>query len=153
MKVRRDDDPGGAVALQPSHRSKSGLPASVVSLDAVVRTHLRVYSRPPAAFHDHLDTQTERFHQLHLTGSYPDVLGEQHQVDETFELSQWWEFLKAALHRVQTEWQEEVPRTLGDIEKSLAAIGRTLQSYVKWEQEGETSPKRLYLRSNASSCA
>ena len=31
-----------AVALQPSHRSKSGLQASVVSLDAVVHIHLRV---------------------------------------------------------------------------------------------------------------
>jgi hypothetical protein len=40
--VRGDDDPGSAVALQPSHRSKSGLQASVVSLDAVVRIHLRV---------------------------------------------------------------------------------------------------------------
>src|SRR6266545_2335130 len=37
-----DDDPGGAVSLQPSHRSKSGLQASVVGLDAVVRMDLGV---------------------------------------------------------------------------------------------------------------
>src|SRR6266545_1115335 len=40
--VRSDDDPGGTVSLQPSHRSEPGLQASVVSLDAVVRIHLRV---------------------------------------------------------------------------------------------------------------
>jgi hypothetical protein len=31
-----DDDPGGTVSLQPSHRSKSGLQASVVGLKRVV---------------------------------------------------------------------------------------------------------------------
>ncbi len=37
-----DDDPGGTVSLQPAHRSKAGFQASVVSLDAVIRIHLRV---------------------------------------------------------------------------------------------------------------
>jgi hypothetical protein len=83
----------------------------------------------------YLDAQTERFHQLHLTGSYLDVLGEQHQVDETFELSEWWEFLKAALHRFQDEWQEEVPKRLQKIEKHLEGIGQTLKTYVRSQQE------------------
>ena len=34
------DDPGGSIALQPSHRSKSGLEASVVGLERVVRIDL-----------------------------------------------------------------------------------------------------------------
>src|SRR6266511_1406563 len=35
-----DDDPGGSVTLQPSHRSKSGLEPSVVGLKPVVRMDL-----------------------------------------------------------------------------------------------------------------
>ena len=37
-----DDDPGGSVTFQPSHRSKPGLEASVVGLDWVVRMDPRV---------------------------------------------------------------------------------------------------------------
>ena len=40
--VRGDDDPGGTVSLQPPHRSKSSLQASVVGLERVVRMDLRV---------------------------------------------------------------------------------------------------------------
>jgi len=40
--VRGDDDPGGTVSLQPAHRSKSGLQASVVGLKRVVGMDLRV---------------------------------------------------------------------------------------------------------------
>lgn len=40
--VRGDDDPGGTVSLQPSHRSKSSLQASVVGLKRVVGMHLCV---------------------------------------------------------------------------------------------------------------
>jgi len=36
-----DDDPSGTVSLQPSHRSKSSLQASVVGLQRVVRMDLR----------------------------------------------------------------------------------------------------------------
>src|SRR6266508_1761181 len=37
-----DDDPGGTVSLQPAHRSKSSLQASVVGLERVVGMDLRV---------------------------------------------------------------------------------------------------------------
>src|SRR6266545_7576077 len=37
-----DDDPGGAVSPQPSHRSEPGLQASVVGLDGVVGVGLGV---------------------------------------------------------------------------------------------------------------
>jgi hypothetical protein len=37
-----DDDPGGSVTFQPSHRSKPGLEASMVGLDGVVRVDLCV---------------------------------------------------------------------------------------------------------------
>src|SRR6266545_5528417 len=40
--VRGDDDPGGTVPLQPPHRSKPGLQASVVGLEWVVGIDLRV---------------------------------------------------------------------------------------------------------------
>jgi len=40
--VRGEDERGSAVALQPSHRSKSGLQASVVGLERVVGVGLRV---------------------------------------------------------------------------------------------------------------
>ncbi len=40
--VRSDDDPGGAVPLQPAHRSEACLETSVVGLDGVVGVNLRV---------------------------------------------------------------------------------------------------------------
>src|SRR6266540_5626807 len=40
--VRGDDDPGGAVTLQPAHGSESSLQASVVGLKRVVGMDLRV---------------------------------------------------------------------------------------------------------------
>jgi hypothetical protein len=40
--VRGDDDPGGTVSLQPAHRSKSSLQASVVGLKRVVGMDLGV---------------------------------------------------------------------------------------------------------------
>jgi hypothetical protein len=43
--VRSDDDPGGVVPLQPSHRSEACLKTSVVGLDGVVGVNLRVMER------------------------------------------------------------------------------------------------------------
>jgi hypothetical protein len=39
--VTSDDDPGGAISLQPAHRAKSGFEASVVGLYGVVGMSLR----------------------------------------------------------------------------------------------------------------
>jgi hypothetical protein len=86
----------------------------------------------------YLDKQIESFRRLHLTGSCSDVLGEKHEVDETLELEEWWEFLKATLHRFHRfleEWEEEFPKRLQKIEKYLDRIGRTLKAYVRWQQE------------------
>jgi hypothetical protein len=40
--VSGDDHPGGAVTLQPSHRSEAGLETPVVGLERIVRMGLRV---------------------------------------------------------------------------------------------------------------
>ena len=75
---------------------------------------------PSAALH--MDNQTSVFSHLHLTGTYKDVLGTEHRVDERFDLRAWWESLKAVQHRFFPEFEEEIPMRLKAIEAQLEKI-------------------------------
>jgi len=69
-----------------------------------------------------MDNQTSVFSHLHLTGTYKDVLGTEHRVDERFDLRAWWESLKAVQHRFFPEFEEEIPMRLKAIEAQLEKI-------------------------------
>lgn len=75
-----------------------------------------------------LDNQTKRFSNLRLTGSYRDALGDEHQVDERFDIRDWWEFKKASLERFERDWRDEVPKHLKTIHEQLKKIEAAIAS-------------------------
>jgi hypothetical protein len=75
-----------------------------------------------------LDQTTARFSRLRLTGRCRDVLGEEHVIDETFEIREWWETMKKAQILLPRDLPEEMARSLEKIEKDLKTISKDLHS-------------------------
>ena len=74
-----------------------------------------------------LDNQTKLYAALRLTGSYRDALGDQHGVDERFDIRAWWEFKKASLERFKPDWRDEVPKHLKAIHDQLKALATAMK--------------------------
>jgi hypothetical protein len=81
-----------------------------------------------------MDTLTERYATLRLTGTCVDATGDIHSIDATIDIREWWEAMKASHHAVNRDWSEESAKSLKEIADSLSA----------WTQE------RRYDRANAS---
>jgi hypothetical protein len=69
-----------------------------------------------------LDQSTARFARLRLSGKCRSVLGEVRQIEELFDIREWWVALKAADNLVPHDWAEESARSLKDISKNLRVI-------------------------------
>lgn len=75
----------------------------------------------------HLDALTERYSHVRLLGTCRDALGGQHEIDERFEMREYWTKVKAAVHLKPDEWARDTVKHLERIQKDLHSIARDLQ--------------------------
>lgn len=89
------------------------------------------FPTPPAGNPDcnflHLDAITEVYERFRIRGSFRDVLGELHQVDEAVDLREHWRLGKGADHVMPVDWKQETARHLEKIEKHLKAMAELLR--------------------------